>query len=202
VPFLNRVTPKKNTLMRALLERPGKETGSLEIMREILPMLQGMQGGNGTNALLQGVELARGLIGPVGHAAPPPPAQAHTEDDLAMIGQVLRMIAPAAVAPAPIPAAAPSAPPAMMTPPPGAAPPGWAWAFTASGWVLVQLAHVQPYPMPMQSPAPVATPQPQPAAQPAAKPSSANPLGGIEDVLSDPEVGKLFASLSALGGAA
>jgi hypothetical protein len=121
---------------------------------------------------------------------------------LAMIGQVLRMIAPAAVAPAPIPAAAPSAPPAMMTPPPGAAPPGWAWAFTASGWVLVQLAHVQPYPMPMQSPAPVATPQPQPAAQPAGKPSSANPLGGIEDVLSDPEVGKLFASLSALGGAA
>lgn len=195
---------EKNTLMRALLERPGKETGSLEIMREILPMMQGMQGGNGTQALIQGVELARGLMGP-GHVAPPPVVQARPEDDFALLGQVLRMIAPAAAPPAHAPAAAPSAPPAMMTPPPGAAPPGWAWAVTASGWVLVQLAHVQPYPM--QSPAPTA--QAPQVAQPAATPiepakssnTATNPLGGIEDVLADPEVGKLFATLSALGGA-
>jgi len=195
--------------MRALLERSGKETGSLEVVREILPM---MQGGNGTQALLQGVELARGLIGPVNHAAPPPPAAGNAEDDLAMIGQVLRMIAPAAGPPAQAPAPAPSAAPPMMTPPPGAAPPGWAWAYTASGWVLVQLAHVQPYPVPMRSPAPAPAPAMPPqspqVAQPAAKPSepvkpaTTNHLGGIEDVLADPEVGKLFASLSALGGAA
>jgi hypothetical protein len=205
---------EKTTLMRALLERSGKDTGSLEVVREILPMMQG--GANGTQALLQGVELARGLIGPGHHAPPPAPAQAHAEDDLALLGQVLRMIAPAAVVPAAVPAvpaASPSAPPATMAPPPAAAPPGWAWAYTASGWVLVQLAHVQPYPAPIHAPVPVAAPQPQQAAQSAAKPgesakpssassTTTNPLGGIEEVLADPDVGKLFASLSALGGAA
>lgn len=203
---------EKTALMRALLERPSKETGSLEVVREILPMMQG--GANGTQALLQGVELARGLIGPGNMAPPPAPTPARAEDDLALLGQVLRMIAPAAAVTAAAPAAAPAAPsppPAMITPPPGAAPPGWAWAYTASGWVLVQLAHVQPYPVAVQAPAPVAQ-QPQPMAQPAAKPNesanspnsspNANPLGGFEDVLADPEVGKLFASLSALGGAA
>lgn len=198
---------EKTALMRALLDRSGKETGSLDVVREILPMMQG--GANGTQALLQGVELARGLIVP-GNAAPPPPAQGRPEDDLALLGQVLRMIAPAAVIPAAAPAASPSAPPATITPPPAAAPPGWAWAYTASGWVLVQLAQVQPYPVQMPMPAPAA-PVPQPMAQPMAKPSepaastsasTTNPLGGIEEVLADPEVGKLFASLSALGGAA
>lgn len=194
---------EKTTLMRALLERSGKDTGSLEVVREILPLMQG--GSNGTQALLQGVELARGLIGPA-NAAPPPPVQARPEDDLALLGQVLRMIAPTAAVSAAAPAASPSPPPATMTPPPAAAPPGWAWAYTATGWVLVQLAHVQPYPAPMPAPAPVPSPQAQPAAisSEPAKPSSplANPLGGIEDVLGDPEVGKLLASLSALGGAA
>lgn len=197
---------EKTALMRALLERSGKETGSLDVVREILPMMQGMQGGNGTQALLQGVELARGLIVP-GNAAPPPPAQGRPEDDLALLGQVLRMIAPAAVIPAAAPAAPASAPPATITPPPAAAPPGWAWAYTASGWVLVQLAQVQPYPVQMPMPAPVA-PVPQPMAKPsepaASTPTSTatNSFGGIEEVLGDPEVGKLFASLSALGGAA
>lgn len=198
---------EKTTLMRALLERPGKETSSLEVVREILPMMQG--GANGTQALLQGVELARGLIGP-GHAAPPTPAQGRPEDDLALLGQVLRMINPTAGVPAAAPAAPPSPPPATMAPPPAAPPPGWAWAYTATGWVLVQLAHVQPYPAPMPAPAPATHPQQtaQPPAKPGepAKPSStstnANPLGGIEEVFSDPEVGKLLASLSALGGAA
>ncbi len=202
---------EKTALMRALLERSGgKETGSLEVVREILPMMQG--GANGTQALLQGVELARGLMGPGNMVPAPVPAPARAEDDLALLGQVLRMIAPAAVVSAAAPAAAPAAPsappPATMTPPPAAAPPGWAWAYTMTGWVLVQLAHVQPYPVAMQAPAPVAAQQPQPAAKPndaANSPNSspnANPLGGIEDVLADPEVGKLFASLSALGGAA
>ncbi len=201
---------EKTALMRALLERSGgKETGSLEVVREILPLMNG--GANGTQALLQGVELARGLIGPGNMAPSPAPAPARAEDDLALLGQVLRMIAPTAVVTAAAPAAPSVPPPAIMTPPPGAAPPGWAWAYTASGWVLVQLAHVQPYPVAVQAPAPVAQ-QPQPMAQPAAKPNesanspnpspNANPLGGIEDVLADPEVGKLFASLSALGGAA
>jgi hypothetical protein len=199
---------EKTALMRALLERSGKETGSLDVVREILPMMQGMQGGaNGTQALLQGVELARGLIGPGNMAPVAAPAPPRAEDDLALLGQVLRMIAPAAVIPAAAPAAAPSAPPATITPPPAAAPPGWAWAFTATGWVLVQLAHVQPYPVQMPTPAPVASvsqPMAQPAAKPneQAKPSSTNPLGGIEEVLGDPEVGKLLASLSALGGTA
>lgn len=201
---------EKTALMRALLERPSKETGSLEVVREILPM---MQGGNGTQALLQGVELARGLIGPGNMPPAPVPVPARAEDDLALLGQVLRMIAPAAAVTAAAPAAtpaAPSPPPAMMTPPPGAAPPGWAWAYTASGWVLVQLAHVQPYPMQTPVSAPVAPmPQAQAAAQPVAKPSestnspsNANPLAGIEEVLSDPEMGQIFASLSKMKGVA
>lgn len=201
---------EKNTLMRALLERPSKETGSLEVVREILPMMQGMQGGNGTQALLQGVELAKGLIGPA-HAAAPVAAPARAEDDFALLGQVLRMIAPAAavsaVAPAAAPAAAPSPPPATIAPPPAAPPPGWAWAYTASGWVLVQLAHVQPYaaaPMPAPAPTPAPT---QPTAKPvepvkpsASSPTNSNPLGGIGEALGDPEIGKLLASLSMLGG--
>lgn len=199
---------EKTALMRALLERSGKDTGSLEVVRELLPMMHG--GANGTQALMQGVELARNLITP-GNIAPAPAPQARGEDDLALLGQVLRMIAPAAAvtvaAPAPAPAAPSAPPPATMTPPPGAAPPGWAWAYTMSGWVLVQLAHVQPYPMQTPVSAPVA-PTPQ-TAQPAAKPSestnsppNANPLGGIEEVLSDPEIGKLFASLSGIKGVA
>ncbi len=178
-------------------------------------MMQRIQGGNGTQALLQGVELAKGLIGPVNHAAPPPPAQGNAEDDLALLGQVLRMIAPAAAAPAaPVaaPVAAPSVPPAAMIPPPGAPPPGCTWAYTMTGWALVQLAQVQPYAaVPMQ--APVAVPQAQPMAQPAAKPieavkpagssgANSNPLGGIEEALGDPEFSKLIASLSMLGGTA
>lgn len=198
---------EKTTLMRALLERSGKETGSLDVVREILPMMQGIHGGNGTQALLQGVELARGLIGPGNMAPVAAPAPARAEDDLALLGQVLRMIAPTAAIPAAAPTTPASAPPATMTPPPAAAPPGWAWAYTATGWVLVQFAHVQPYPVQMSMPAPVASVS-QPMAQPAqkpiepAKPSSTNPLGGIEEVLGDPEVGKLLASLSALGGTA
>jgi len=203
---------EKTALMRALLERSGKDTGSLEVVREILPLMHG--GANGTQALMQGVELARNLIGPGNMAPVPAPApQARAEDDLALLGQVLRMITPSAPAAAAPPAAAPAAPsappPATMTPPPGAAPPGWAWAYTMSGWVLVQLAHVQPYPVAMQAPAPVVAQQPQPMAQPAAKtnessnsPPNANPLGGIEEVLSDPEIGKLFASLSGIKGVA
>lgn len=197
---------EKNTLMRALLERPGKETGSLQIVREILPLMQGMQGGNGTQALMQGVELARGLIGP-GYAAPPPAAQARPEDDLALLGQVLRMISPAAAVSvaAPAAAAAPSPPPATIAPPPAAPPPGWAWAYTATGWVLVQLAQVQPYAAPMPAPAPAqatqSAPKPvEPVKPSGSSPSNSSPLGGIEEALGDPEISKILAGLSMLGG--
>lgn len=173
---------EKSTLMRALLERPAKETGSLEMLREILPMMQG--GAGGTRALLQGVELARGLFG----ANPAPPAG--QIEDLAMLGQVLRMIAPAPTPPAATPATAPNPPP-MLTPPPGAPPPGCAWAYTASGWMIIQLEQLQQAPTP--APAPVAPPI-------AAKPNES--ASSLEEVLADPEIGKLFAGLSAFKGLA
>lgn len=176
---------EKSTLMRALLERPAKETGSLEVLREILPMMQG--GAGGTRALLQGVELARGLFG-TANTAPP----AGQVEDLAILGQVLRMIAPAPNPPAAPPATAPHPPPATLSPP-GAPPPGCAWAFTASGWVLIPLEQLQQMPAPAPAPAPAAPP-------PAAKPNeSTSPL---DEVLADAEVGKLFASLSAFKGLA
>jgi hypothetical protein len=177
---------EKSTLMRALLERPGKETGSLEVMREILPFMQG--GAGGTKALLQGVELARGLIGP----GQPAPVQGQA-DDMALLSQVLRMIAPPAAA---RPAAPPSPPPATMTPPPAAPPPGFGWAYTASGWVLVQLAQVEPLPAQMSVPAPQQT-----AAKPT-EPTTTTNSNSLEDVLADPEIGKLFAGLSAFKGLA
>ena len=188
----------KAALMRILLERSGgKETGSLEVVREILPLLQG--GTNGTHALLQGVELARGLMGPVNHAPSPPP-----ETDLALLGQVLRMITPAATAPAA--PAAPSAPAATMAPPPGVAPPGWTWAYTMHGWTLVQPAHVQPYPMQTPAAAPIApTSQAQTTAQPATNPSEPAKAASsppTDDIQADAEMVKLFASLSKLTGSA
>ena len=188
---------KENALMRALLDRP-KDTGSLEVVREIVPLIQG--GANGTLALMKGVELARGLIAP-GNQAPSMSA----ETDLALLGQVLRMIAPTPTAPA-APAApqaaaapaAPSAPPATMAPPPGVAPPGWTWAYTMTGWVLLQLAHVQPSPAPV----PEAQNAAQPAANPTSSPANTNSPSGLEEVLSDPEMSQLFASLSKLRGSA
>ncbi len=190
----------KAALMRILLERSGgKETGSLEVVREILPLIQG--NANGTLALLKGVELARGLMGP----APSPPA---AEMDLALLGQVLRMVTPAATAPAAaVPAAAPvapSAPAATIAPPPGVAPPGWTWAYTMHGWTLVQPAHVQQYPT--QTPAPIApTPQAQTTAQPATNPSEPAKAASsppTDDIQSDAEMAQLFASLSKLTGSA
>jgi len=185
---------EKTALMRALLDRPGKETGSLEVVREILPLIQG--NANGTLALLKGVELARGLMGP----APSPPA---AEMDLALLGQVLRMVTPAATAPAnPVPApAASSAPPATIAPPPGAAPPGWTWAYTMHGWTLVQ-----PYPVQTSVSAPIAsTPQAQTTSQPATNPSEPTKAASsppTDDIQTDAEMVKLFASLSKLTGSA
>lgn len=179
---------EKSTLMRALLERPAKETGSLEIMREILPFMQG--GAGGTKALLQGVELARGLF--AGNQPTPPTGQI---EDLAMLGQVLRMIAPTAPATATAPAAPPSPPPAALTPP-GAPPPGHTWAYTASGWMLVQLAQLQALPAQMPVPAPQQT-APKPS-----EPMTPTNSNSLEEVLADPEIGKLFAGLSGFKGLA
>jgi len=173
---------EKAALMRVLLERSGgKETGSLEVVRDLLPLIQG--NANGTLALLKGVELARGLMGPR-YQAPSPPA---AEMDLALLGQVLRMVTPTTTAPA-----APSAPPATITSPPGAAPPGWTWAHTMNGWTLVQ--------MPVSAPISQAQAE-QPAAKSneSAKVSSTPPA---DDVVSNPELSQLFASLSKLTGSA
>lgn len=179
---------EKSTLMRALLERPAKETGSLEVLREILPFMQG--GTGGTKALLQGVELARGLFA----GNQPVPVNGQVED-LAMLGQVLRMIAPTAPAPATTPAAPPSPPPAALTPP-GAPPPGHTWAYTASGWMLVQLEQLQALPAQMPVPAPQQT-APKPS-----EPMTPTNSNSLEEVLADPEIGKLFAGLSGFKGLA
>ncbi|TKC94587.1 hypothetical protein [Polyangium fumosum] len=155
---------RESTLLRALVERPAtKETNPLEVVREIVPLLQGNAGG--TQALLQGVELARGLL--PGTPAQPVQQPAQPDEDLALLGQVLRLIAPNQAPPpaaAPAPAATPP-PAAAIAPPPGAPPPGFGWAFTAAGWVLVQVAHVQPhFQSPPAAPAPAAPAPAAPAA--------------------------------------
>ena len=189
---------EKAALMRALLERPSNERGPLEVVREILPLIQSIQGreilpliqsiqggANGTQAFMKGVELARGLIG-----QPIQPPAPRAESDLALLGQVLRMVTPAAVAATAAPAAAPPAPsasPATMTQPPGVAPPGYTWGYTTIGWVLVQLG-------PESTPTATTTQTAQPAANPSSSPT--------EEMLPHSEVGKLLASLSATRGAA
>ncbi|MDC3988714.1 hypothetical protein [Polyangium jinanense] len=184
---------RESTLLRALVERPAaKETNPLEVVREIVPLLQGNAGG--TQALLQGVELARGLL-PGAPAQPVQQQPAQPDEDLALLGQVLRIIAPnQAPAPAAAPPPAAAAPPAAtIAPPPGAPPPGFGWAFTAAGWVLVQVAHIQPHPLgPPAAPAPAA---PAPAAPTASGVDLDAALGAL---LADPvRLARLRAALGA-----
>jgi hypothetical protein len=141
-------------VLQAVLARPAAPapqdgTNSLQVIREIAPMLQG--GGNGTAAFKQGIEVAKEIFRANSVATAPQPAApaAPPEDDLAILGSILRMIAPAAApaqqAPAqPAPAPPAPAPPAMVVPP-GAAPPGHAWMYSAAGWTLLPSAQL-PFP--------------------------------------------------------
>lgn len=169
----------QSAILRAALDRQtAPQPNPMEMIREFLPLLQGIQGnGSGTKALLQGVQLAKELLRSVGHA--PAPASSGGDDLSELAGMVkLFMSAKSGASAAPAPAPAPSMPPqsAPGWPPAGWAPPGW----PPPGWPPYAMGG-QPWPwygppgyypgMPPQ--APYTEPVPPQATPPVAAPPRA-----------------------------
>jgi hypothetical protein len=125
----------QGAILKAMLESRAPQYGAspLDLLRELRPMFD--SGGASANALLQGVEIAKGLFQSAQGQATPVPA-----DDLgAALSSVLKMVAPHAAQPA----ASPAAPPAAQPVPPWmgwAPPPGWGvppWMAGPFGWPTV-----------------------------------------------------------------
>jgi hypothetical protein len=119
----------QGAILRAMIEAraPHQAPSTLELLRELKPMLDS-SGGN-ANALLQGVELAKGLFQSVQQQGP---AAAPAPDDFgSALGALVKMVSH----PTPQAGALPPTAPAAAAPPGGwMPPPGWAGWGPAPGW--------------------------------------------------------------------